>query len=225
MATTIIQRTIGGSPEKAIQLNNSQFGRPISLPSGWGKIRVGLRCHCTDPGAGVNSVGWFVGVGHGTTNMIGSASCDHWAGVAISAGDLWSRNATMMFGVATQGAKKVGAVLTYSVGQIGAAFAIANGAALAAADRNVWLVDITKGSPNYTFNMMAITVAPSDFTSAYFLTQMNLSVPAFTNNGFGGDQTVAVDESVDGTFDAVQIYWNRADFLMEICDLAVAVLS
>lgn len=224
MGAIIYQRTISGSPDNAIQLSSGQFGRLVTLPTGWSKVRVGLHCHCTDPGVAVSSVSFFVGLGAGTTNMIGDRTTDHFVGTLITAADLWSRGATLMTGISVAAGKKVGTTTTVG-GAISAGAALPNQAAGAGTDRDVWLVDITKGSPNYTVALFGIAVGPADYTSTYFLSQMPLLAPVFGADGVIGSGTVAVNEAVDGTLNAVQVSWNRSDFMLEIVDLAVALLA
>lgn len=229
-APVIIQRIIGGNPETAIQLSNGQFGRLINLPTGWTTIRMGLRYHMTNTGAGlVGTPKFFFGFGHGTTNMIGDATCDHFVGTAFQDTldfvvgppvyyqehniNLWTT------------AVKVGGALAVA-SPLATVFNISAGAATGALDRIVTFLTLTKGSPNYTFQGFYNNIITGvDITPTQFLAQMTQAAPALTNHTNGAAQTQAVNEAVNGTLNAVQVYWNRSDANIEICDLAVAVIA
>jgi len=38
-------------------------------------------------------------------------------------------------------------------------------------------------------------------------------------------KTLAIDEGTNGTLNAINLAWNRTDAMVEICDVAVSVLS
>lgn len=227
-APVIIQRTISGSPETAIQVGNGQFGRLVTLPPAWSKIRVGVRWHTTDSGAAIVSTPrWALGLGNGTSNMVGDASCTNFIGI-------YSNDATVTRGVTFYvwdintivPMKKVGATITTgtAVNTVNA-LDIRAGAASGTADRTCCFVDITKGSPNYTLNCFAASNgAAADVSEATFLNQIILATPVISNHSMNSDQTLAFSEAA-GTLNAVQFFWDRTEALFEICDLAVALLA
>lgn len=225
MAAIIKQRTISAVVSKAIQLSNAQFGRLITLPVGWSKVRVGVRLHMTDSGANLTGTPRFaIGLGSGVSAMVGDAVTTNWIGL-INNNASWTRSAQTYQSEQWCVAKKVGATLTTGTTVIAAAAYYPNQAATSTADRALRFVDITKGSPNYTltgFYKNDPTVA--DVSAATFLSQMILASPAVTFHQTGTNQVIAFSE-VAGTLDAVQIWWDHADALFEICDLAVAVLA
>jgi hypothetical protein len=231
MASTIMLRNIGGVDEKALQLNNSQFGRLINLPSTWSVIRVGVRVHCTDSGGNLLGTPRFaLGFGAGVTNMVGVNTCQHFVGV-VSGAPSWVRNATFYsMGTASWfGAKRVGATITQTASDIVASTTVGlwNQAAGAGTDRALFIVEITKGSPNYSFKCLVnIGAVATDFTREAFLNQLENNPPSATNHQWtAAPQTLAVDEGANGTLNAIQCWWDQADVSIELCDIAWAVIS
>lgn len=99
------------------------------------------------------------------------------------------------------------------------------GADTASADRIIQFLDITKGSPNYTFRTFYCNISPPpDVSSATFLSQMTVASPIVPKHTMGGNVAFAFSEAA-GTLDSVQVYWDRTDSLLEICDLAVSLLA
>lgn len=227
MATTIKQRTIGGSSDKAVQLSSSQFGRSLSLPTGWNKIRVGVRVHMGDTGVNLGGTPVFAaGFGHGTTNMVGDANCDNWIGFVTNDATVLRTAVVYQWDINTLVvAKKVGAVLTTGGAlNTGTVWQIGNQALAAAADRTVLFVDVTKGAPNYTVNTFWHgNVAITDITQTLLLTQMVLDSPTLAGHTYSAGVTIAFDETA-GALDTFQIWWDNA-VVMEFSDVAVAVLS
>lgn len=224
-APVIIQRTISAVQENAAQIANGQFGRLITLPVAWSKVRVGVRIH----GIGGASIGGTarlaVGLGSGTTAMIGDASATNWIGLITNAltwtwfaPDHWQ-------GLNYYPAKKVGATLTIGGVALQTGDMMGGIANTTGIDRSVIFCDIAKGSPNYTLNVLGMTSwGPTDTVAATFYAQMIQLAPAIANHTYSAGQTLAFDE-VAGTLNAVQVWWNNAGSAMEICDVAVAVLA
>lgn len=231
-APVIIQRVIGGSTETAIQLNNGQFGRPITLPTGWGTIRVGLRLHFTDSGADLTGTPNFaVGFGNGTTNMVGDLTTNNWIGIMPTVS--WARTSASPpfynLGGGTVNPRlftKIGTTFTSgSYMQAGFTYLSAS-AGGPTPGRQLYFLDIQKGSPNYSgANFAPINGTIIDQSAATFLTLMINSAPSLSNYNYSGfDAAIAFSESTY-PLNAVQIWWDRSDSLLEICDLAVAVLA
>lgn len=229
MATTIIQRIVGGIPDNRIQLSNSQFGRAITIPATWSKVRVGIHFDMTDSGGSLTgNPKFYMGLGHGTTNMIGSATCDHFVGLK-SNGATWTRFAAYYNqGTASIiGMKKVGVAETSAGGLNSGPMTIGHDAGGVGTDRTYLNLTITKGSPNYGLNLTYNTGGGApDSTSDYFqgivCVQPEQATAAYT---VAGIINLAVDEAVDGILNTVQIYWDHTDSKIEICDLAVAIVA
>ena len=232
MSSSIAQVTLNSATETAILMANSSFARPISLPSGWQKVRVGVRLYAGWAGGALSSTPRLaVGLCAGTTNLIGDATTDHFAGVITSAsGWSWSTNTgyTWFYNIAAAPCTRIGSTLSVGsnlntnlgIGTVGGSTGV----------RSFWFADITKGSPNYTFNVYAMSggsppQAPADQSATAFLNAMALDVPSVTGMAFGSAQGLAVDEATHGTLNAASVWWNRADVGLYLCDLAVAILA
>lgn len=230
MGASIISRVIGGVNETRIELNCGQFGRPVTLPTGWNVVRVGIRLDMTNIASFISFPQFNMGLGHGTTNMIGDATTDHFVGMQVS--DQWDYTAgppqhyTQHYGNRTYATKRVGTTTTFSASTMATFQDIGCGAAAGEAHRSMLFVTFTKGSPNYTLsNFWCVAAGGLDVTQAQFLTQMVAAVPAYANHSNSAARAIAVDEAVDGTLNAVQLYWAHNGALINICDLAVAFIS
>lgn len=222
-APVIKVRTISGSPEAAAQLSGGSFARKISLPVGWSKVRVGIRLHLTSTGAaltGSNSVA--IGLCSGLTNTFGDVTTTHWAGLYSDDVNFFT---TDRYAWATYPSKKVGTTITK--GTRSTDVYIGAGAASASADIALFFVDITKGSPNYTFNLFlhSANSTPGNFTNADFLSFMQQATPSNTGYTYTSNVTVAVDEATDGVFDSINLYWSTTQIAMEVCDVGLVQLA
>lgn len=226
MATTIKERTFSAVVEKAIQLSNSQFGRPVTLPVAWSKVRVGLRIHFTNNGGGaiIGTPRLAVGLGSGTANMVGDATTTNFIGAYTDDSNNWDTNAGPSYVCSSVVCmKKVGATIT--TGSALHSFVPGAGADTGTAKRVMFFLDITKGSPNYTLQLYtSVGAPPGDVSNGSFLSNMLVAVPSYSSHSQGTAQTLAFDE-VAGALDTVQVYWNRSDALAEVCDVAVALLA
>lgn len=180
-----------------------------------------------DSGANLTGTPRFVmGVGSGQTNIYGDTSTDNFAGIRTNAGT-WTRAATNYSAAVNSYAptKKVGSTITDGT-VLNTSMQITNGAAAATADRQVFFVDINKGSPNYTFDIFRLPSggAINDISRTTFLEQMEIAAPAITGYTTVTTAAFAVDE-VGGSFDNISFFWDRTTPEMEICDIAITRLA
>lgn len=223
MASTIVSRTISAANENAISMVNSQFARTLTIGTTWNVIRVGLRLHMGTTGADLTGTPrFFVGLSKGTTNIFGDSTTDHAVGM-VSAAATWTNGGTYYYdGSLFKPAKRVSTTLT--VGTTFGQSVIASPAT--SANRCLCFIDITKGSPNFSFkHFCQATATTTDVSVATFMAQMEASTPSLAQHTYYGPQTLAVDESVDGYLDSVCVAWDRAALAIEICDLAVTRFS
>lgn len=226
--------------ESAAVLSNSSWARKLDFGTSWNSLRVGIRGYYRHVTASPNNVS-ISGTGPTNSPQFGIGLCSgsparensatHWSGI-ITTGGTWleqdqgAQNYTVQFsGFAPS--KKVGAVTT-----IGSAFAQAvmlGAGALHATSflRSLIFVDIIKGSPNYSFKLFCDTNpgASGDKTRATFLTQMETQPPSLPGYIYSSAITLAVDESVDGVFDSINIFYSRTGPEIELCDVALARLT
>jgi hypothetical protein len=85
-------------------------------------------------------------------------------------------------------------------------------------------VDITKGTPNFSFRLFVHESSSADVSLDTFLQKMQEATPSLTNHAYTNAFTLAASET-DGALNAVNVYWDRATPAIEISDLAVARLA
>lgn len=244
--SVIVNRTISAASQNAAQMANDTFARPVTLPPGWSKIRVGARLHMVNSGANLNGSPLFtMGFNSGTTNQYGDATCQNFVGQAFNSGNggtyTFDATTTTRYTMPSPGNNggqfaqtRVGTTNTQSTLYADGANCILNsGAGTNSADREITFIDITHGSPNYTLHLpFRCVTGPgpgADVTAANFLMYMGQATPTPVEGGYDttnlASPTLAVNEGANGTLNAVNFYWNRVDALMELTDIAVAVLA
>lgn len=193
----------------------------IILSEGWTRLRVGVRIKPSDSGANLTGTPRFgLGLCAGSSNILGDATPDHFVGI-ITNDATWTRSTSQTRYTVNPVdiAKNVDGVLTTGS-------SISTTLVLTTGFWKLLLVDITKGSPNFTVNMVLFPNANSttDASEANFLAKMMDDVPAFTNHTAGSAQTIAVNEGTDGTLDHVNFWWDNAT-AMNLADIAVRRFS
>ena len=171
-----------------------------------------------------------IGLCAGTSNILLDATTTHFVGM-ISNGATWTYAAAAAGNMTRYGmgnstltpGKRVGSTISVFSGFATAPFFTADATT---ATRRMMFVDLTKGSPNFTFAALFCsgTAASPDVLDTDFLAQVVLSTPSFTNHTYSGGSTLAVSET-DGTLTHVNVAWNRSTPTFEICDLAVVQLA
>lgn len=207
-------------------MSNASFARLTSplVFSSWTTIRLAIRFRITDSGANLTGTPRFaMGLYKNTTNLLGDASVDHFVGVRTYAAT-WTRatSETRYTGVVYTAMKQVGSTVTDA-----SASGVVGTLIPHTAFDKLFFIDITKGSPNYTFNSPLYVNASgtSSPTSADFLTQSVSGSPSFTGHGTGTSRTLAVDETTDGTLNAAGIWWNSIVTTIDICDWRVIKMA
>lgn len=235
--SVIIARTISSASDKRIVLSNSQFARALPFGTNWNALQLGIRFSMRDTGANITgSPQFWVGLCSGNSNLVGDASTTHFVGANWNAAT-WTRTAVSYHTSALNSpfpAKRVNTTVTRGT-TLGTSWGCGNQSAANNADRTMFFVRITKGSPNFSFLafLRAATgmtgggaVAPTDLTFDEFMEHMgNLGTSVRTNYTFTGAQTLAVNEGSDGSLDHLNISWDRSTPQIEICDIAVARVS
>jgi hypothetical protein len=229
MSNTIVD--VGG--DKVVRMSNSRFARAplLELFTSWTKIRVGAYLTVQDSGANLVVPGFAMGLCAGSTNIPGDATCDHFVGVHSHVTN-WERAATpLRYVLANQLLPKkiVDGVLTTADG---------------AFDNNYYhgipiglfcclFIDITKGSPDYGFQLFAPYGGSSGVdlsaTQAEFDTQMITNVPSLSNHRYMGANsapyTLPVNEAVDGVFTHACMLWDQSVPTMDVSAFSVYRIS
>jgi hypothetical protein len=197
----------------------------------WTTIRIGLRLCIPSAANIVGTPRLWVGVGSGLANAIGDATTTNWVG-AYTDTATWTRatvagppvvahSGTLII----RSVKKVGTTVTQNAAGFGSNVLFS----LQDTFLSLLMVEITKGSPNYSINVgmpSATTafngVALPGITEAQMDQYMQLPIgftgmTAVTNTSYNspGAQTLAMSE-VAGNLDCVQIYWDKSAANCEI---------
>lgn len=212
---------------KRIDLTNCQMLRRMVYLNNWTTMRIGLHYCVPSAATIVGTPGLYVGVGSGLTNGIGDATTTNWIGVKTD-GATWTRTLSgaqayaNMAGIRVH--KRVGAVLTPHATGVMTANPFTS---MDAAFRTVLLVEITKGSPNYTVNIGVATsnsgIIGVDITPAHMDAYMSLpigmaGIGAVSNPNYTAVTTnnaLAMSE-VAGNLDCVQYYWDKTAAPLEV---------
>lgn len=225
------------SSDKRLILSNGQAARAPVYGSSWTKIRIGLRLSfpavATLAGTPTLVVGMCNGPAGPTDLAFGNTTTTNFVGVRTNAAS-WtfggSAGTTGYFGspISFECCKKLVSTITGQGSTLGGGGA---GLYLSATDivRSVYLVQIEKGSPNYTFRIVGpntLGAAQTDVTDAQFksfmeldaaLTSPNLIVANYVT--LQSNNTLAASE-VAGVLDHLNIYWDKTSVALNISDVA-----
>lgn len=225
-------RTISSVADPRIVLSNSNWARKwaASVGTSWSHLRLGIRISMQDFGANLTSQPRFAfGMSSGTTNLYQDATTTHWLG-ALSQASSWVRSTGPVKYDLNDGvtnpfylSKRVGSTLTQGAFITGGDCYLVDASV---GTRSCLFLDVTKGSPNFTCNVLQPnSSSPSDVSLNDFLTQIALSTPSLSGHTSGSGVTLAVDEATNGYFDSMNIAWDRTSPGIEISDMAVVKLA
>lgn len=234
MASSIFFRTIAAVADGRILMNNSRWARPIGFT--WNKIRIGVRWQVAGSTNIIGTPRMVIGVCAGSAAIYGDASVGHFVGTRQNE-PTWTitgGNRYLVNGNTWECFKRIGVADTAGSGSLGlnaVQWGIGPNAATPTANRSVFILDITKGSP-YTLQIMlgwnnsdSGGAAPTDVSRASFLQTMMQSTPTLAQHRAGTARTLTVNEATNGTLDHVNMHWNQAGHIMEICDWAIGKIS
>ena len=222
MPNTIVDVT----GDMRIRMQNSRWARmPLSgiFTPTWTTIRVGVLCApTTDPGANVTGTPRLaLGFCSGTSAIPGDASATHFVGWMTTAAS-WLRTAGNLNTLAPQPTVQIGATLTHS-GVNFAGSAITFG--IASAVTPMLMLEITKGSPNYSFRSFEPTAAAATCTEATLFAQMQAATPVVTSHTYRTAQTMAVDEATNGVLDSICMYFSPSAPTWDVAAVCVFKLA
>lgn len=206
-------------------LANEEFVRPLSISNNWTKLRLGLLMAVTPDGTNnLSTVLFSLGICSGQANPNGSSNTTNWVGAFINSGGSLTYTANSgnpYFGCQlTNFGKRV--VNTNTLSAPGGAGTLGTNTGTIQR-RTPWYVDITKGSPNYTFQSFASSNLSVDYPFYSFLDGMEQASGATINGvafNASNSTTVAVSEG-PGIFDTFDVLWNKSQFPLEIYAMAV----
>lgn len=221
--------------DAAVQLTNSTLARTISFGNDWNSIRIAMRWNFVgDSGGNITGTPKFVtGVCSGTTNPWnnGAATTTNFVGCSSRATEVlrdtiiyrWASSPEFMpiTRIGTTEATGSG-IVNYNQVQYNRNLT----------KRQIWFLDITKGTPLYTVRLYscfdAVTGGGLDVTKLQFL--QYAAVPTGTtplNTSYfqwGTARTIIASED-SGSLDSVNVAWDRSLPTINIYDLAVVRLG
>jgi hypothetical protein len=228
---TIGVRTFNLVEDKYLTLANEEYVRTLAIGNHWSRLRLGLLVALTPDGTNDLQGTQFVwGLCAGRTNPFGAESTTNFLGMKVgssTAGEVLAYNANSgnpYFWAGRGALKKVGATRTVFNGSALEFHRVAATAGTAPR-RSLLLLEITKGSPNYTVTSWSLPVpgVGKDFTPAHLLEALEQSSSVVVNGESlvaATLNTVTFDESA-GPLDTVDVHWNKAAFPLEVYALAV----
>lgn len=227
MSQSIISRTISSVVDQRLVLSNGQAKRTFSYLTSWNVIRIGMLISF-DGTSAANLTGtplMLLAIMKDTANGFGNPSADHVVGARTIATQFTynagSGNPYFSSANPLQLVKKIGSTVTAGTGFGSGAFFTAN----QTAKRNALILEITKGSPNFTISAIyptSATIAQFDVTPSVFEDMMNASsmanaaaVPSTAYSAQGG-VTIAIDETTNGFFNGINLFWDKTANPLEI---------
>lgn len=226
MAQSILKRTITGVDDKRLVLANGEALRNLAYLNNWTKVRIGLQLSC-ELSADISGTPQIaLGLSAGATHGFGDPVTTHFVGIRpIGSSATYSGSAPHFASIGGwKPCVKVVGTITDGTTFTGATTALIP----KSSDlyRGSLIVEITKGSPNFTVQMVscinAVTPAFVDVTDTHFLDAMQAADMAGAAAALGGGYSqsstvsVAVDETTHGNLDSVDVFWDRTSTPMEI---------
>ena len=211
---------------RRLQLGAEDFVRLMSIGTNWQKIRIGMRLAFNDPLARLYNSSFVAGVCRGTQYPFGNPLCTDFIGVgwpapfdgsSLAIGTTSGLTLNNYDSVQFSKLLKVGSALTQT--------SVTNNYTYMSRDpatnMSPFMLDIAKGSPNYTltywFQTQAQFTTMPNVSRAVFLSMMEceITAPYVTSSA----QTQAYNGL--GLFDSVNVRWGRSTPTVEIHDLVV----
>lgn len=210
------QELITYGADRRLVLSNGEAIRAPIYTNTWNVIRIGLHGCFTDLGSNPSGTPRIAfGVISGNADGYGAASSVHLVGLRSQAAS-WTRGAGPPVTYSTSGWKSFKKVLTVFTESTTMGIVYISGST---SYRSVIMVQITKGSPNFTFDHVSagsLAAGQADVSDAQFLNAMEAATigqaASALPTGYGTNQnTLAVDEA-DGALNNIFVYWDRTTF-------------
>jgi len=207
-----------GFTDKGLALTNEEFVRTLYVGSTWTKIRLGIHFSPRTQAVSMAGVQFILGLCSGKTNPYNAGSTTNFVGVTWAGFGAVSGNLNSYFGppyfVYSNGnsiLKRVGSTTT----MLGLnSSAIIYMCLTEANQRGMLFLDITKGSPNYTFSTFYSTFSAKS-TSEFWAAFTTDSVPPPGCSTGINAQSAAFDESA-GALDTFDLYWNQSVMPLDV---------
>lgn len=221
MPATILLKSPSGVDDKRIKLANAQFARPFDVGT-WSKIRVFCRMSINDNAImGVGNTIMMFGLCSGTTNLPGDATTQH--AVGLGTNSTWTSSSASYYSAVGIFLSRIGTTLSFDLGG-GSAGTIGFGRNDAGIQRGLYFLDITKGSPNWTFHYFtrngSTAVVDVSYDTMMSIAEIETGM-SLTGHVLGTSRSFPVDEGTNGALNSVCMWWPRTVPVMEISDLGI----
>lgn len=230
MSQSILKRTISAVDDKRLVLANGEALRNLAYLNNWTTVRIGLQISCELSAAISGTPQLAFGLSAGASHGFGDPVTTHFVGARPTATSATFGGTAPHYTQLTawKPCKKVSGTITD-----GAAFTGVTTATIPKASdlvRQIVIVQVTKGSPNFTVQIVALTNATpiaTDMTDTLFVNAMQAAdmagaAAALDGSGYYAASSVvsvAVDEATNGNLDSVDVFWDRTSTPMEISSI------
>lgn len=231
--SSIVQRvfTLGGTDE-AILLRGNEYTHPLGLNERWSKIRIGLLLGMWSDGVNnMLNAALQIGLCNNSSGRTWSGTSSFFIGGAIP---IYNTGATLTYN-ANSGSPFYSTTSQYIYSRINGTFSAYSYAMTsrfcivndANPRRGLQLLDITKGSPNYTIahfsNAAAHCSINMGMADLYSACEQMVATPTVQGTALssGTPTTVAFSETQPVVLNCLNIHWNRWTFPIEIYGIAV----
>lgn len=209
---------VTANSEKAIKLQNGLFTRPIALPAGWLRARVGIRCSVDYNAGGFSGTPKFaLGFSASGTAAAGDASPASFNGLYTFETATWAAGDTMGGGVAIKGCNVEGARSPYYQQGGDTTFGIGS--------QNGYQSQIFadfEWNQAYWGYVYGFWKSATGMTSANFLANMQVPTPA----GFTAMARGCPNYNYPYTsYNWINLYWSDPTNALYVYDLAVSLIS
>lgn len=240
MPIAIDSLIVSGTEDRRLVLSAAHVARYIDIGNSWTRIRIGTRISIVDPGAGIGGtpklyIGVLSNPSAGMLNGPLTNNTSHYVGFQ-SVNSTWTRTVgppvsfAPSSGVAACICKKIGSTTTTNTLNT-------FGSCIPATPRRMqFMVEITKGSPNFTIACLSPASGSLGSDMADYNTLKGaMSFEPFANlttyfNGILGgatataSNTLAVSEA-DGILNSICVGWSLAAPLVYVSDIFWAKMA
>jgi hypothetical protein len=230
----ILLFTTGGEDDRRLVLGNERAARKFAaafVSGGWTSILLGMR-FAVSASAQIVSGNLAFGLSNEVTSVYGDQVTNNFVGVRSSPTPNPNFGYSAGPPVTLQQIKLNGVVKIASGETLGADIGGVNDMKISADPstiRNIFLVQITKGSPNFTVTAGYLNGTNADISQTSFLTAMETAIASINvwNAQYlkGADVTMAVNEGANGALNSACIRWSNVQTSLYISDVAYARVS
>lgn len=214
--------------DRYLELDNAEWVRELTIGNSWTKIRLAILASIVPSGTGDIVPKFVLGMCSGSSNPFGAATTTNFVGAGFV------HNLTLTYGAgsgnpsfvsanSTGFISRVNTTVNYGGGLSGNFFTTTG----TLARRTPLIVDITKGSPNYTIKTYTPATVDTDVSYAEFVSAVEAASDP-TAVGSLGMQSVsnpmAASES-PGNLDHVDLFWSLAATPLRVYAILAKKLS